>query len=262
MHLQNQYARLLKASFFPAGHGKGPVDGHFGRMTHDAKATAKKKILAEVSSYVSALRARCKARQAKDPKSPICVFIAFEPARKSSLPKTVLNSALLRDAEMGLKTTLAYSSEKTTVGVRLFRHPVAGHAHDKHCWAPLAKGGDDLDDADATGEWKRYYRTARPDQMKLKIGSLLRSWRRERTSGLELQPRRKSLQERTKSAQKANRQKTERKKVLANAPCWHGWRQRFKLEFFKHLVIQWRQRFSFVGDNIDDKIRKKTHTHS
>ena len=38
--------------FFPGGHGKGPVDGHFGRMTYDKKEIAKTMKLCEVEEYV------------------------------------------------------------------------------------------------------------------------------------------------------------------------------------------------------------------
>jgi hypothetical protein len=215
VHLAETRRKKMQVFFFPPGHGKGPVDGHFGRMTHDKNRAAKKKILAEVKTYVQALQEQADERHRNDPKQPLSVFICFEPAPKKDLPRKILDSKKLRDAEMGMKTSLAYSSEMMSHHVKIFRHPAAGRPHDKTCFAAFAKGADELDDGNDEGDWKRYYRTARPDQMKLKIGSLLRNWRRDKDSGLALGTRRKTLKVRLESMKQQGEQKATNAKALA-----------------------------------------------
>ena len=168
-------------------------------------------------SHVNAMAARNVARKEKDPNAEQCVFIAFDPPEKKDLPQVILCSKTLLAKGMGVKSSLVFSSKKVGSSMMMYRHPAAGLPHDVSCRPPLsATGKDELEDS-VGGAWKRYYRTARPEKMQLKLGSLLRMWKRDRSCGAVLSSRRVNKAVRLDAFAKRQKKKSDRARQTLEA---------------------------------------------
>ena len=144
----------LKATdlfFFPEHHGKGIIDGHFGRMRMWLLTLAKSKIISTLQGYTEGMGERAMQYKVQNPTSPNCVLHAFSPPVKSSLPNTALRTDMLRADNMFIKNVYFWSSKIVSGEVMMYAHAMAGESS-YVCARPCL----DLSAPDdgATGPWK------------------------------------------------------------------------------------------------------------
>ena len=99
------------------GHGKGPIDGMFGRCAALRCQAAVKTALFTPQQYVDALRTEYTISRMSQDYS--CKFILFQPPPKATLPQRKLDSKELARAEMSLRATTCFSSRQVLGGRRI-----------------------------------------------------------------------------------------------------------------------------------------------
>ena len=199
VHLVRSYKVICRIRFFPAGHGKGPCDAHVGRVKKWKRTAAKKTIIATVEKYVEVMKSMAKKQEHQVPEGSVYIFVPWEPPPKDSLPDVVLSTIELNDLGMGVRSTHFWSGQWKGWAVEISKHPLPNAPPSKVLMSPKFVTNDDEDDAGGgcAGEWKRYYRINKPEQIKLNPRSLLRTWRVEKTSlvqqKIQMKPRRQSV---------------------------------------------------------------------
>ena len=145
---------------FPEGHGKGPCDGHFGKMRLWKEQEAKVRVIAECKDYVAVMNQRANLAKTQNAKSPACVFIDWEPPPKATLPEAVLCSKSLRAKDMGVRSTYHWSSTRVLNIPTVHRHGFVNGPIVSSCAPPLLPkvAADADDDAAGAGAWQTYYR--------------------------------------------------------------------------------------------------------
>ena len=111
MHALETYPlKVVSVCFFPEGHGKGTVDGHFGCMRHWVKCVAGN----DVAKYP----------RNHGPLAPIRGFIDFTP--EVGLPAKVFDTVSLRQAGTGIKANCAWLSKLFGKAQMLCYHGITG----------------------------------------------------------------------------------------------------------------------------------------
>ena len=86
-HLQQQHGHLdtIRVALAPPGHGKGPVDGEFGKLKAARSAVATKKWVNDLPTYVDELNAVFDGQLDAAPVRPARRCLAFTPLAKAEL---------------------------------------------------------------------------------------------------------------------------------------------------------------------------------
>ena len=195
--------------FFPEHHGKGIIDGHFGRMRMWLLTLAQSRVVATLQEYCDGMGERADHYRAQNPKAPQCKFHAFMPPPKASLPQTSLRTDMLRSENIFVKSTYFWSSAWVQRKAMIYAHAMVGEvAH--AAVRPSFDFSEAVKKADgAKGKWKEYYRTQCPEKRVLNIGSLQKTWDRLADLGLEYAARRQPLHVRMASFSASMRRKQE-----------------------------------------------------
>ena len=98
VHLVREYKTNCHMRFFPAGHGKGPCDGHVARVKKWKRTAAKKIVIASVKTYVTVMSDRATALKKNVPSTPDYIFVDWTPPEKNLLPDVVLSTEELKNA--------------------------------------------------------------------------------------------------------------------------------------------------------------------
>ena len=202
VHLVREYKTNCHMRFFPAGHGKGPCDGHVARVKKWKRTAAKKTVIASVKTYVTVMSDRATALKKNVPSTPDYIFVDWTPPEKNLLPDVVLSTEEFKKCGMGVRSTHCWSSRWKTWGVEISKHPVPNSPSSKSLMGPELVHNDEGDDAGGgTGStWKRYYRINKPEKIQLNPSSLLRTWRLEKAAlekqNIELARRRQTVKAR------------------------------------------------------------------
>ena len=218
--------------FFVEHHGKGIIDGHFGRMASWLDAIAKKKVVATLVDYCKFMGERAEMHHTENPMVPRCEFHAFTPPAKASLPPKVLDADWLRYRNMRIKSSYSWRSEMIGGEPMLHVRAMCGSEYFASA-RPVFLSAAALKKVDkATGPWKEYYRSSCPEKRELNIGSLSKCWAHMQALKPELTDRRQSHEERLASfrasvehkraTQAAARQALQKRKAKAEGGASSG----------------------------------------
>ena len=128
--------------FLEVEHGKGWLDGHFGRMRRWTMEIAKKVTISAIGQYVRLLQGRANHAMKDDPEGPRYRFIHFKPPARANYGKQKMDGPA-----MGILYNSTYSLTSVNAGGgkrRVANHVLAGRKPVSQCCFKKFVGKGDL----------------------------------------------------------------------------------------------------------------------
>ena len=193
--LPKQLQKKTGLDFLEAEHGKGVLDGLFGRMRMWTLTMAKKVTIKSVAQYCALLQRRANNYMKHNPNGPTYKFVHFKPGPRKGYGKDRVDFG---DLDIRCNATYSLSSAPQAGGhVKIYDHVLTGKPAHVSGRAKLAEPahGAALEDApdemtilgaamaaaneaktDADG-WKRAYRKVAPEESKPHIKKMRNSFK-------------------------------------------------------------------------------------
>ena len=209
------YGKDTFLNFDVEGHGKGIVDGHFGRMSYWLNEAAKEREISDCADLCAALQQQSSTASS----SAICVFINFTPPPKHTLKLRALDCTTLRSRGLAVQSSYSWTSSKDLAGhVILHTHTLTGQPSVKQTYAPVTGQltGEDAEAAKGK-DWRVGYRKHAAEKEPPSLKALRKHYQDQSAIDLPLATRHTSFEAKVATMQRIQvRKKKEKAAFMAD----------------------------------------------
>ena len=172
--------------YFVEGHGKGVLDGMFGRMSKWTEQIARKEVLPTVSELCCALARRADQMNGQHGRS-LYTFVDFAPLAHAELPHRLLSGTSMRDRKMGCRSTYSLSTTLSRLNHAIIHsHVLTGRPVVASTPPPYCDGDreeeeevqelDGIPNVCGTDGWRRAYRMRVPEKAGPRLGMVRKTF--------------------------------------------------------------------------------------